>query len=538
MIDLLQRYGDSLPSAEKLLALASALRQQDQPLDTLHILAAALKSQDAETPGCKALQTCIDKGKQENWMERIQLELRQGILGQALPEGMTMSLHRYLEQCEQKARKDRLFLTDALILWILLSKDDLIRDMLSRCRIEPDVLLKGLEDAFKQSAPVPPPLPLPQRGTQVQPLPPPPSPDAQALAKATALTRLLRYDASALDADMHNIPMSYFLDALGASATSMESEIIILTGHHGSPIEELSQLLAYRLAAKEPFVGVRKPLSEYSTVRRLNIEALLRLVDEPEEPLPHKVLEKAKQYALEQKAVLLLDNIHLLKGQGKNEMSVKAALADRGDGLIFGLYIYHGATPSERDLRLGMENTLLVPVAPYDEEDTKKFLQKYHFPRWEANGYIFTEDAFDSIIKLEPGAWIREKRKTLPYLASGLGEDTFQIALRGEREIKETADCARYWLNELLNKERKHVTEAIQEKYAEVLGEAERDIRALNQNPKPLQQGNKKVLTRAHVIAQLICHNASEFHYDGFTPEWAKKTRTHTRQSSKSNQGK
>jgi len=57
-------------------------------------------------------------------------------------------------------------------------------------------------------------------------------------------------------------------------------------------------------------------------------------------------------------------------------------------------------------------------------------------------------------------------------------------------------------------------------KFQPILDEAQHDIEALLIDPLPKRDDNGKyILTRAHVTAQLICPNNSEFHYPGIPPE-------------------
>jgi hypothetical protein len=147
-------------------------------------------------------------------------------------------------------------------------------------------------------------------------------------------------------------------------------------------------------------------------------------------------------------------------------------------------------------------------------------VRNYYLPHWVDRYSIdFTEDAFDHIIALEPGAWINARRKTLPYLVVGLARDALQTVLGGEALIRDTAVMALDAL-EKLREEWATTEPRIRQQFEPVLDEAHDEITALIERPMPATDGQgNRVLTRAHVTAQLICPNDSEFHYPGHAPE-------------------
>lgn len=336
--------------------------------------------------------------------------------------------------------------------------------------------------------------------------------------------RLVSYQQAevTIDGNMHNVAMNNFLNVLGAAAAQASEDFVLVTGQRGSPLNELANVLTYRLE-HEHFINVRTPLNEYKKVYSVNLDKLKLLATQAGQDAgsPARILKRIKDQAIEEHAIIILMHLQKMLTRKKSDPigeAIKFELANPGGAVIAGFFEYDQDQPSDHDLTLGLSNARLVGIKPYDRENTLKFLQTYYVPKWANDGYTFADDAFDSLIALEPGAWIDKRRKTLPYLATGLGNDTVLTASNGEPSIQSTADCAWTCLNDLLILEQPQVEPALLAQFDKTLKQAEQDIMWLRQHATPASTNGPEKLTRAHVIAQLICHNESEFHYPGFTP--------------------
>lgn len=523
-------------SAQNLLDSAKVL-QHNQTFDTLHIVLAALSPGEADIPISKVLAALVDDEKRIMWIGGIHTMIRINHTPPTSVDTMTNRLQACAQAWQQEAKDRKVYLTDAVILWTIIAKDPISRELMEANEINLDIIMSGLENKFEPRSQVQPP-----PGQIAESLPT--KEDEEARKEAVELTTKVQPEPEHCHRDMHSVQMANFLNVLGNSAVSDKHEIVVLVGPHGSPIHDLDKVLAYRLASDEHFIGQREPLNKYSAVHQLDLEAIstkAHIQHKPPpacilEPTPSRVLEMAKRQALGNKAILMLTHIELFRRHGLIEDDLRTALANRGETLIFGVYIFDENNPPGQNLALGLPNIRQVPVRRFDAAETREFIQKYHSARWAALGYQFTSDAFDSIMELEPGAWIEERRKGLPHLAVGLGNDSIMTAEEGDESIINTAQRALKALEKLFSEERSHpsVTDHTRIQFEKTLQQAEEDITDLIANPSPeVSDAGKRILTRRHIVAQLICPNESEFHYPPLEPVQAHGSSKSARRSSR-----
>lgn len=479
------------------------------PLDTLHFLHAALD------PGrdISATQVLDDISRpNREHLIRLIMETISIDSSPALQDGMTERLSECIDFWLSEAENQGKSINDAFILWAVITHDERIEDttgfmnrMSGTTIFDKPKILLALEGRFET--------------------------DGNGHEEAATADSILKVP-DYIDRDMFSIQVGNLLDALAGQAepeeeSEEEHELVLLWGHKGSPIDTLEKVLAYHLSALHKDLAAQdSPLQKYRLVRRISIRAIAPKAD------ADQLFKAAKAACLKkgQEAILFVDHLEeLSKIHGTMKTKLQRQLADQGECLIFGRYVYSekrpGAAPTLEKVKdeLGVP---LVPVdideafAPEDPKETTDFVFRYYLPQWEKQGYTFTPDAFDHIIALEPGAWIDSERMRLPYLAVRLAKDSIGTAKRGENFIKKTAQGALKAFV-LIEKEWNDTSTEIKAKYKKKLDAAKIDILALIDQPLPSRDEDRHlfVLTGAHVVAQLICHNGSEFHFPGKTPE-------------------
>jgi hypothetical protein len=256
---------------------------------------------------------------------------------------------------------------------------------------------------------------------------------------------------------------------------------------------------------------------------------------------PVTVLKEAwKQLVgLPDKPILLLDHIEALRTESKDQTkendldAVRAQIADPRQLLVFGIFHApnHGDHTGEATLKRP-EVVITQPMNTYDDKQTKALIQQFYLTHWnkEGRGYIFTTDAFDALIMLEPGAWVRRRRMVLPCLVTEVVADAMATAALGAAQIEATARCALDAFEQLRKEEAPGHPE--QDRFEQILNRAEKEVRELlpatgggvfgglfgGKQKVKVAPGKPIKITSAHVTAELICHNVSEFHYPNRFP--------------------
>jgi hypothetical protein len=312
--------------------------------------------------------------------------------------------------------------------------------------------------------------------------------------------------------------MSNVLNVLG---NLDRSQFAMLIGRNGMPIYHVGQVLADLLAADTSFSDERPRLQHnYQGVYQLNLGSLRELARIPNKPQPFEVLQAILRLAVQEHAILILKNMEILRQRTEADERLLAALSNPGETLILGLYEQAEYGDHGPNITLNLANINNITAHAYSSLQTKTLVHDYYLPHWtERYSMDFADNAFDHIMALEPGAWINVRRKTLPYLVVGLASDSLQTILGGESLVRDTAVMALDAF-EKLREEWATTEPRIRHRFESVLDEAFEEISGLLQKPMPeCDNQGKQIVTRAHVTAQLICPNDSEFHYPGHAPE-------------------
>jgi hypothetical protein len=371
----------------------------------------------------------------------------------------------------------------------------------------------------------------------------------RAQQKARELIKTIQPSRLRVYRNMHPVAMTHFLSELGQSARSQEMPILV--GRNGSPLDVVGQVLADRMGFGEAFLGQQDPLNNYGAVLYLDLVAVLGLASVPNEAAPHRVVEAAKAQALQQPdrpGILMLDHVEALRtsvargpasgslaaggqpapggpapasvGQAAAD-AMRAQLAARGQALVFGVYHASDEAVTADDASIGLSNAKVVRINTYNADETRDFIRDSYRDYWGTQGYAFANDAFDALFTLEPGCWISLRRTGLPYLVVKIAEDTMQTAMKGNDAIRQTAREAVNAIGAVLTNELPRAGQMPQETrdaYERTFRLALGEVQGLLSAPTPAKQGDRQVLKRAHVLAQLFCPNESEFHVPGFTP--------------------
>jgi len=492
-------YGKLEPSAQFLLERASALAlNAGQEFDTLHILLVTLMEPTTAGSASQSLTATLTEDHYKTCIGaiRVQLQLHGRI---ATPGAITPSLRLCLDLWIAEAQRRSLRVTETLILWAVVTGDDVISQILRTFAIDPNALTRDLERRFEITSKLPPPRS--GQGDEVR-----------------KHVEIITPSVGCHLVGAHAVLMSNVLNVLGKLD---RSHIAVISGYNGTPLHHVEQVLADLLAMGTTFSDERPRLQhDYQGVYRLNMAGLHDAIVDASKPRPAQILETMLGIAAQERAILVIDGLELLEHQKKSDEEMLAVLANPGDALILGLYempILGGRSPEES---LALANIDNIAAYASSAMQSKTLVRNYYLPQWtEKHKLTFAEDAFDHIIALEPGAWINLRRKTLPYLLVGLASDTIQTVLDGESLVHETLVMAIDALDKL-HEEWATTELRIRDKYEPILDQAHQEITALLESPMPqLNADGNRVLTRAHVSAQLICPNDSEFHYPGHAPE-------------------
>ncbi|MBF6591877.1 MAG: hypothetical protein IVW57_15315, partial [Ktedonobacterales bacterium] len=318
-----------------------------------------------------------------------------------------------------------------------------------------------------------------------------------------------------------------FLTRLDACLAPENRKVLLLRGYRGSALHRLPKVLADVLAAPDPALATRFPwLAAYKTVYRLDVTGVLNLVTEADGPDPDAVLalvqqKIAKQHACETSILFLKDVKVLDVEKPRMHMDLWAALTAPSQLAIIGMYGTERHTEPTAAFLDGNPHDGRVThllVSKHNAGETRLFLRRQCAARWAEHGFVFEEDAFDSLMAFEPGACVFGARKTLPYLARDLGDHTILTALSDDpkRAFEEMIESALAAVEQHLKWNKRP---EIRARFAEELERAKQDILALQRDPVPATKRQEdgtsvRVLTRCHVITQFLCPNQSHFNFD------------------------
>lgn len=493
-------FGKLEASAHFLLERSAELaRGWGQELDALHIMLVVLSEPTVAGSAVQSLATYINDDIRKPCEAAIRVQLQLHGQPAATPGALTTHLQRCIELWNQEAQRRNLRVTEALVLWAVATRDPIASQILRAFAVDLEGLARDLERHFEITSKLPP---LPSgHGGEVR-----------------NHTEIVSPSAGCQFTTAHAVLMSNVLTVLGGLD---HSQIAMLSGRNGTPIHHAEQVLADLLAAGTTFSEERPRLQhDYQGVYRLNLAGVLNLARLPNKPKPFEVLQATLRLAAQERALLVIHNLELLRTHAEVDEQVLAVLSNPEDALVLGIYEQAEYGDRGPSVTLRLPNSVDIVAHPASATQTKTLIQEYYLPHWtEKYRITFADDAFDQVIALEPGAWINSRRKTLPYLVVGLASDTIETSIGGESLVRDTATMALDAL-EKLHDEAATTDLRIRDRFEPVLEEACEEITQLLQRPlpEPNAQG-LRVLSRAHVSAQLICPNNSEFHYPGHAPE-------------------
>lgn len=493
-------FGKLEPSAHFLLERAAELaRGWGQEIDPLQVMLVVLSEPPVAGSAGQSLATYISDDARKMCEAAIRVQLQLNGTPAATPGTPSAHLQRCITLWNQEAQRRNLRVTEALVMWAVATRDPVVSQILRTLAVDLDGLARDLERHFEITSRLPP-LSL-TRGAEVR-----------------EHTEIISPSAGCQFATAHAVLMSNVLTVLGGLD---HSQIAMLSGRNGTPIHHVEQVLADIFAAGTSFSEERPRLQhDYQGVYRLNLAGVLNLTRLPNKPKPFEVLQETLRLAAQERALLVIHNLELLRAHSEVDEQVLAVLCNPEDALVLGVYEQAEYADRGPSATLRLPNSVDIVAHPASATQTKTLIQEYYLPHWMEKYHItFADDAFNHIIALEPGAWINSRRKTLPYLVYGLASDTIETCIGGESLVRDTATMALDALEKLLD-EAATTDVRIRDRFEPVLEEACEEITQLLQRPipEPNAQG-LRVLSRAHVSAQLICPNNSEFHYPGHAPE-------------------
>ncbi len=516
--------------------LATRSYQRSTPL---HIFQAALPQPSylqtsypqnpyLEEPAKSIWENLVDFPARQKWAQEIQQEIAK--LPQAQPgmEGMDSDEFRALES-EARSRANRMSrkLDDAIVLATVVEVERMIQTIIQASLVDYRNLIKGL---VGQPAPNPPP---------VSTMPPaqaqPPAVSDRELANRARndfLKGVVDPTGDRRYKDLQEVEIRTFLTTLAESASNRAT--VVCVGQDGSLISFVTGLLADRLDSGTSFTGKEIPLNNYTgKLHRVEVESLVNLVGRSEAPKPAMMLKVIKETiaGMPEKSILLLDHLETIRGETKEMQDLRVEIAERDQVLVCG--IYHAPPGEDLDkhlleAQLGRASSIkTLPFRPYDKRRTVALLEDYFVKKvWRNQGrFSFARGAFDAVIDMQPGAWHDQKRKALPGLVIDLAQDAMDTASHGEAAVHDTASCALQWFRDLREKEYPYASPENQKKYGPILAKGEQEVQRLLSRPASRPDPNKPIeISSAHIVAELICRNVSEFHYpeSKFDPPWAR----------------
>jgi hypothetical protein len=301
-------------------------------------------------------------------------------------------------------------------------------------------------------------------------------------------------------------------------------DIAAMVGMRGTVIERIDQVLADFLSTG------RDQLPAYRTVLHVNVDALRGLAEVYGDVIvPRDVLRLAMKRAAgkdendeqtQDLAILVLDHLEALDADQRVDRALRSELGNNASGaLVLGLYWETDWGRARRDGILANARWQ-IPAEPYPRERARSTLYDHFVPYWEAKERcVFEPDAFDSILTLEPLVWFgatRPQRVTLPYLAVFEGRDAIRTAkVGGVAQLEHLARRAQDAL--ALFRQEKALTADIVAYYTPALDEAASDLAKLIARPIVHDRG-KLVLTRGHIICQLLGNDDHKFRYPAIRP--------------------
>jgi hypothetical protein len=346
----------------------------------------------------------------------------------------------------------------------------------------------------------------------------------------------------------------------------------ICVGSYGSLLDMLELVLADHYGTPQiPFEGPVAALNMFDRVYKLDL-AVMRRQPRTEPGLQlDRVLEKAKEKARQENAILLVDHIELIREKFSSSpqsspvstplsaapsvpASVQQApapaatsatthtptqdaeesifsklrdhIANRGECFIIGLYRVTQESQQEamKDAHLGDPNVIqTLAFSSLENSETLRLLETVYFRRWRADDFIFTPRSFSGVFELQKGILIDDKSCALPLAAIRLAEgfiktiedddllDTVKRAIVEAKRLLKDDPGARLPAN---SRYLKPLEAALKELNAldGRLENRRKPFISIGWQPEPPRQPME--VKSVHLLAQLLCNfNESQFVY-------------------------
>jgi hypothetical protein len=281
--------------------------------------------------------------------------------------------------------------------------------------------------------------------------------------------------------------------------------VVVVYGMHGTPIDRIGQVLADYLR------GGSRVLPGYHTVLELSLMKVRSMAATYETRLAAvEGLNAAMARAVKEQAILLLTDLEALDGGAEVDEALAGELAAPGNALVVALYteeergstnLNSGILSSQKIMKIPAEFNLgSISLA----KRTRNVLHDHFLPHWDAElRCVFEENAFDTVIALEPFAERDGHRLTLPYLAIYPGRDACDMVTLGTERVLRRVSEAKFRLAAL--REQTAADEELQGYFDLLWGDIEADLTALEAEPiKHDTRNSKKIVRRGHVIAEVL----------------------------------
>lgn len=559
-------FPPSHPTGARLYEYALGWVQISHPLDTLHIVCAALNPQAPDIPVNGLIAQIIAPAMRERWLRYMLAELHAQAGGIPSSRQVSPLLLHCLDIWRQRSVDPAQPVTDVVMVATAIGIDVRIQRIMESCGISIQIFLQGLWQmsaqqaipGFWQSGSFPAFLPEvfgisitgPQPATGPQVIistPPPamrsgstmppapfglPAPGSRPLrqedivnwllsaivcddeAVRTEIQRLIRHIEPSHGysyAKVHALDVTVFLDLLAESLH--HGPVPVVAGRAGSHASKLPQVLADRMAQSFRFEGKQGPLNSCSWLYAIDVAELRDLASISGKPEPQKVLDEILRAFTASSSLLMVDHVEVLFGGSKVEESLRALFIDRGDVPVFGRY-HLSASDSTADLaaRVGSK-VAIVSTRAATAVETRELIARFFVPQWELDGFSFTKNAFEGLFALEPGLWMGTEQIALPYLAVDIAQDAIQGVRDGDVSVLTAARRAIAAIKTLNPRNRIFLRRDARRMFDKALLEAHREIQQLIEKPISMQVTGHRLLTRAHITAQLLGGGRVEFRY-------------------------
>jgi hypothetical protein len=558
-------------SSDSILVRARRHVENNHPLSTQHVILEALESPGSVGMEWTQVLSEIGKGKADDWKVATRAVVDQENNEPAPPRAPGSSdWTEKLSDCEQAWKLDEaegVPLTDALIVLTIIAQDTQTWGVMKSARLPtPRVVEKALRSLLFDAAST--------RSNQTA------LSDTQAHRIAMTLVKPVNASTDRQYAQFSSPQINNALRRISDLTHSHTTPICV--GSYGSLIDMLEVVLADHYGTpKIPFEGPVAALNTFDRVYKLDLAVMRR---QPRtEPGLHldRVLEKAKEKAKQDNAILLIDHIELIRENPSlppqpSPVSIPVSIplsaaaststitqqplaatqapaatqastqdveesifsklrdhiANRGECFIIGLYrvTQESQQQAMKDAHLGDPNVIqTLAFSSLEEGETLRLLESVYFRRWRAEDFTFTRRSFDGIFELQTGILIDDKPCALPIAAIRLAEGFIKTI--EDDDLLDTVKRAIVEAKRLLKGD-PGATLPGNSAYLKPLLAALKELKALNDR---LEDRRKPFISIAwqpepaktpmevksiHLLAQLLCNfNESQFAYPVAAPD-------------------